>query len=544
MLKHTQVILKIKSMPRFFLSTVLAVSLVFSCNSKHKHKNTQTVKLNIRSDPISLDPRRTNDVTSNAVIRLCFDGLMRRDQNGGFAFSVAKDVKISNDGLTYLFYLKETVWNDQTPVIAKNFEDAWKSILDPNFSSELSYELFIIKNGKNAKEGKVPLSDVGVKALSDYVLQIDLEHPVPYFLDLLSTTGFYPIPSHIAAKNPNWTKDGGSQYICNGPFFVRQWKHYSHITLLKNPDYWDKDVVRLDQIELYMIENENTELSMYYNGVIDWAGNPFSYLPQDGISSLIDHHDFHRKNLLGIYYYIFNTKTLPFSNKHVRKAFSLAINRKAIIDNLLHGTQHVATSLIPLTMWDRRVRYFGDADVIEARKELAIGLKELGIAQKDLPEIKLSYNNTSHAHHKISQAIKDQWSKAFNISVRLENMEWKVLLDQIRKHDFQIARMSWFASVNDPITFLGIYRLANSQMNQSRWSHPNFTSLLNQADLEKDPTKRLSLLADAEAIFVDEMPVAPIYFYSGNYLQKPHLKGVSLSELSDIDFKYAYIDQP
>jgi oligopeptide transport system substrate-binding protein len=104
--------------------------------------------------------------------------------------------------------------------------------------------------------------------------------------------------------------------------------------------------------------------------------------------------------------------------------------------------------------------------------------------------------------------------------------------------------MSWFASFNDPMTFLGIYRLADSQMNQSRWSHPNFTSLLNQADLEKDPTKRLNLLADAEAIFVDEMPVAPIYFYSGSYLQKPHLKGVSLSELSDIDFKYAYIDQP
>ncbi|NDE82786.1 MAG: peptide ABC transporter substrate-binding protein, partial [Chlamydiia bacterium] len=505
-------------MHRFFLSIVLAASIFFSCNSKHKNKNTQTVKLNIRSDPITLDPRCTSDFISNAVIRQCFDGLMRRDQNGRCSFSVAKDVKISNDGLTYLFYLKETVWNDQMPVIAKNFEDAWKSILNPDFSSEISYELFIIKNGKNAKEGKVPLSDVGVKALSDYVLQIDLEHPAPYFLDLLSTTSFYPIPSHIVAKNPNWTKDGGSQHVCNGPFFVRQWKHYSHITLLKNPDYWDKDVVRLDQIEMYMIENENIELSMYYNGVIDWAGTPFSYLPQDAISSLIDHPDFHMENILGIYYYIFNTQTLPFSNKHIRKAFSLAINRKAIIDNLLHGTQRVATSLIPLNMWDRQVRYFGDADIIQARKELAIGLKELGITKKDLPEIKLSYNNTSQAHHKISQAIKDQWSKALNIAVRLENVEWKVLLDHLRKHDFQIARMSWFASFNDPITFLGIYRMDDSEMNQSRWSNANFTSLLNQADVEKDPTTRLRLLGDAEAIFIDEMPVAPIYFYSGSYL--------------------------
>jgi oligopeptide transport system substrate-binding protein len=294
---------------------------------------------------------------------------------------------------------------------------------------------------------------------------------------------------------------------------------------------------------MYMIENENIELSMYYNGVIDWAGTPFSYLPQDAISSLSDHPDFHMENILGIYYYIFNTQTLPFSNKHIRKAFSLAINRKAIIDNLLHGTQRVATSLIPLNMWDRQVRYFGDADIIQARKELAIGLKELGITKKDLPEIKLSYNNTSQAHHKISQAIKDQWSKALNIEVRLENMEWKVLLDQIRKQDFQIARMSWFASFNDPMTFLGLYRMADSQMNQSRWSHPDFTSLLNQADLEKDANKRLNLLSEAEAIFINEMPLAPIYFYSGSYLQKPHLKGVNLSELSDIDFKYAYIDQ-
>ncbi len=530
-------------MTRFLLSTSLIALTLFSCTPQNPHDHLQRLRLNIRSDPVTLDPRRTNDVTASSVIRLCFDGLMRRNEKGECSFSIAKDVKISDDGLTYTFYLQNALWSDGMPVTAKNFEHAWKSMLDPSFTSELSYELFILKNGKKANEGHASLNDIGVKALSDDVLQIQLEHPIPYFLDLLTTSSFYPIPSHIVDKHPNWTKNGGSQYVCNGPFLVHEWKHYSHITLSKNPHYWDKEVVRLEKIDMYMIENESTELSMYYNEEIDWAGNPLSSLPQDALSSLAKNPDFHQYDISGIYYYIFNTKAFPFTNKHIRRAFALAIHRKEIIDNLLHGQQHVAAALVPSTMWNRQKNYFADADLVQAKIELEQGLAELGITRKDLPEIKLSYN-TSHGHHKMAQAIKDQWSKALHIHVNLENMEWKVFLDTVRTHHFQIARMGRVASFNDPMTFLGIYRLGNSQMNQSQWSHPTFTTLLDEADLEQDPSKRLPLLAQAEQIFMDEMPLAPIYFYSGSYLQKPHLKGVKLSQLSDIDLKYAYMDKP
>ena len=313
------------------------------------------------------------------------------------------------------------------------------------------------------------------------------------------------------------------------------------MTLLKNPTYWDSEAVVLEKIDLYMIEDEMTELSMYENGDLEWIGSPLSSIPADALSSLSKEKDYHHYPIAGTYYYIFNTEVFPFTNKHIRRAFALSIHRQEIVENIVQGGQTVATSLVPPSMWNEKNTYFSDGDLSSAKTEFEIGLKELGITADELPTIKLSYN-TNSGHHKIAQAITEQWSTALGIRVDLENMEWKVFLDSVNNHKFQIARMGGIASYNDPIAILKDYQYADSRMNQCQWSNQKFAELIDLSDHTHNPEKRMEILSEAEAILMEEMPLAPIYFYTGNYMKKPYVKSVAISNLSEIDLKYTYLD--
>ena len=157
-----------------------------------------------------------------------------------------------------------------------------------------------------------------------------------------------------------------------------------------------------------------------------------------------------------------------------------------------------------------------------------------------LPPIELTYN-TSEGHKKVAEALYGMWNETLGVEIQLLNMEWKVFLDTIRTHTFQVARMGGIASFNDPMTFLSAYQHETSSLNQCQWSDPEFSRLIELSEHEKDESKRMGYLLNAEKIFIDQMPIAPIYFYSGSYMKKPYLKKVNISDLSDIDFKYSYL---
>lgn len=322
---------------------------------------------------------------------------------------------------------------------------------------------------------------------------------------------------------------------------MQKWKHHNCIKLVKNELYWDQDIVTLDEIELSIVEDPNTELNMFESGEIDWAGHPLSNLPTDALQALSQTNRLKTYPLSGTYYYIFNVNTFPFNNEKMRKAFALSINRQEIIDNITLACQIPATSLIPPTIWDIEP-YFEDNDIEEARRLFNLGLEEMGYTRKTLPKITLTYNS-SEAHHKIAQAIQEQWYKAFKVRVRLANVEWKVFLNELGHKQFQIARMGGIAGFNDPISFFDLYRYPESPNNFSGWSNPKFTSLIDLAEREVDPQKRNEFLREAERIFIDEMPITPIYYYQGTYIKKDYLRGVELSELYDANFKFAFLEQ-
>lgn len=448
------------------------------------HKR-QTLRMNIHSDPPSLDPRKASDVSSISLIKICFDGLMRLDSKGDPTFALAKEVFISQDQKTYIFVLKDAYWSDGEPITASDFEETWKEMLDPAFLCEFAADLYILKNGKSAKENIFSTDEVGVKALDAKTLKIELEHPTPQFLLYTTTHSFLPTPRHIVRAFPNWADRAPENYIGSGPFVLKEWRHYNLISMQKNPLYWDQDVVQLEKIQLLIIEDENTELNMYESRELDWADHPLSNLPSDALQALAKSPEMHRYMMSGTYYYIFNTQSPPFNNVHLRRAFALVINRKEIVGNITQGEQLPATGLVPPTMWKEQIDYFQDADVKEARACFAHAFKEIGITVAELPTLTLSYNTMS-SHHKITQAIQEQWLQAFGIRVKLENKEWKVFLSELSHGQFQIARLGGVANFNNPTEFLDVYRYANSSNNRARWHNEKFTHLLERAETISD----------------------------------------------------------
>jgi oligopeptide transport system substrate-binding protein len=524
------------------LVSLSLIALLGACGSPASDRTKQTLRLNIHSEPPSLDPRKATDTTSISVINMCFEGLTKPGQYGEPVLAIAERVEISPDMKTYTFFLREAKWSDGKLVTAYDFEETWKTILDPAFPSQIAGDLYILKNGQAAKEKRASIDEVGVRALDEQTLVVELAHSTPYFLELAASHSFLAVPSHIVEERPDWADRASESFIGNGPFSLKEWRHYNEIVVEKNEHYWDKKQVKLDRIHVAIIEDENTELSMFENNELDWAGHPLSALPTDAIPALAKKYPLNTHPIAATYYYVFNTKVAPFNNVNIRRAFALAINRKEIVQNITQGDQIPATGIVPPIMWKIESPYFHDADMDEARSLFQLGLRELGITAQELPPITLSYN-TTEAHHKIAQAIQGQWLKAFGIQVRLENKEWKVFLSELHKHQFQVARLGGVASFNDPSTFLDTYKNSLAAGNHSQWSDPAFTQLLEQAEQSIDQEERFKLLKKAEGILIDQMPIAPIYFYTNSYLKKPYVKGVTLSDLGDMDLKEAYLDK-
>lgn len=484
------------------------------------------LRINSHAEPPTLDPRRATDNISCNILKMCFEGLTALNTNGQAELAAAE--KVENTDLEYTFTLRNTKWSDGRPVTAFDFEKTWQTMLEPTFPCHFAIDLYIIKNAQAAKEGKCPVSEVGIKALDEKTLKITLEHPAPYLLNLLASHSFLPIANHVNDKQ--------IPFVSNGPFKLTHWDHYQEIIADKNSLYWDSKNVKLDRVRVSIVEDENTEFSMFENDEIDWAGNPFSTLPLDALATLRKKYDLVTLPLAGVYNYVFNVEAFPFNNVNIRKAFSLAINRKAIIDNILQGEQKIATSYIPPMTQYQPDSFFKDNDTEEANRLFNLGLEELKIKKEDFPEITLSYN-TADGHHKIAQAIQEHWTAVFGIKVQLENREWKVFLDTLNKKQFQVARMGSLASFNDPITFLDGYKYPDSSNNHTGWTHPDFTRFLEEAENCTDQAKRIELLKKAEKVLIDEMPIAPIYFYTQSYIKKPYVVGGELSEIGDMDIK-------
>lgn len=518
-----------------------------SGNGKTKSGNSQmakdqTLNINIAQEPPSLDPAQATDSTSFTVLKSVFSGLMRIGKDGKPAMDIAKSVNTSSDGKTWTIKLRDAKWSNGDPVTAQDFVYEWKHVLNPKTGAAYAYQMYPIKNAQkiNDPKSKMSVDKLGVQAVDSHTLKIQLNRATPYFKQLLAFPTFYPVDMKVVKANPKWASDAGQNYVTNGPFTLSKWDHKNEITLKKNSKYWNASKVHLDTIKMEMVNDSNTELTQYKSGQLDWAGSPTGNLPLAAIPSLKSSGKLHIKPIAGVYYYAFNVKDPIFKDKNMRYAFSLAIDRSSIVKNVTKGGQIPAMALVPPSMWSSNKKgYFKDNNVAKAKQYLKKGLKDLGYkSASQLPAITLSYN-TSDAHKAIAVAIQNMWKQNLGVNVKLYNAEWKVYLDRMQKGNFQIGRMGWLGDFNDPINFLEIFKSVGGN-NYTNWSSKQYASLLNKSYTESG-SQRTQTMKKAEKLFMNDMPIAPIYFYTNTWLQKPYVKGVVLDGLGSVDYTWAYI---
>ena len=285
---------------------------------------------------------------------------------------------------------------------------------------------------------------------------------------------------------------------------------------------------------------------MFENDEIDWAGAPLTHLPYDALPELKLKDTVYEVPVAGIYWFKFNTQAEPFSNKKIRQAFSLAINRKTLIKHIIQTEQIPATGVVPSILKQEKSSFFKDADTPKAKLLFNEGLKELGLKKKDLPPLYLSYN-TGNDHQRLAEAIQEQWHHTFGVLVQLRNTEWKVHLDNVAQKNFQIGRLSWIGDFLDPLAFLDQFKYKNSDThggnNDTGWEDPKFIELLDKASASSNPKERSELLEKAEKLFIDEMPVIPLYYITLSYIKKNYVKDAFISPLGKLELRYAYIQK-
>lgn len=526
----------------FFVSTIVVTAmLVTGCGQSKPptEQKTTTVeqkilRVNNQSEPGSLHPGKAQGTHDSWVIEHVMEGLTKKSPDGKVVPGMAKEWKVSVDGLTYTFVLRDDIkWTNGDPVTAQDFEYAWKYALAPSTASEYAYQLYYLTGAEafntstekdNAKL-KVLEEAVGVKALDNKTLEVKLVKPTPYFIELQSFYTYLPVNKKVQEANANWANDP-STYVSNGAFKISEWKHKESIKIVKNDSYYDKNSVKLQEIDFAMIEDENTAYQMYKSGDMDVAYP----LPTDVIAQLKAAKDpeFIIAPDLATYFYRFNTTRKPFNNKKVRQALSMAIDRQAIVDNVTQGGQKPAFGYTPPGILDVQGDYqqnTGDLfkyDAAEAKKLLAEGLKELGMDK--MPVFTITYN-TMDAHKKIAEAIQEMWRKNLGAEVKLENVEFQVKIDREHKLDYDVSRSGWIGDYVDPMTFLDMFE-SKSQQNDTGWKNAQYDTLIQKAKSTMDTAARMKELHEAEKIIMDEMPIAPIYFYTKPYQVKSYVKGI------------------
>jgi len=534
------------------LSLLLALSVVLAAcnfggseekNSSEEGTSAKELNLVIASEPPSLHPQLATDSTSGAILQNVFEGLTTV-KDGEIVNAAAENVEVSEDLLTYTFTLRDAKWSNGDAVTAEDFAYAWKFALNPANASEYASILYPIKGAQSYNLGEGSEEDLGIKVVDEKTLEVTLENPTPYFLELTAFKTYYPIHKATAEANETWYAEAGETYITNGPFTLADWQHAGSITLEKNETYWDAENVAINKVNISMVENEATASTMFDAGEIDFLGAPFQTIGLDVIDRYKKEGNLNIEDYAAIYVYKFNTTGEFTKNANIRKALTLAIDRQGLIDNVVKGEQTPALGMVPAAVpgFEEDRGYFTDNNIEEAKAALEAGMKELGISDPSEISISLSIN-TSEAHAAIAQFVQEGWHKNLGIDVTIDNSEWQVYLDKVTNLDYDVARMGWIGDYNDAYSFLEQYDSADNGNNDTGWENPEYAKLLEQSISETDADARIDLMKQAEAIAMKEFPIAPVYYYTNLSVKKDYVENMKPDALGNVYLKYVDINK-
>ncbi|WP_422443547.1 peptide ABC transporter substrate-binding protein [Thermoanaerobacterium sp. DL9XJH110] len=538
----------------------MTVSVVAGCGQKQSSsgqqssgannasENKKVLTFSLTAEVPSLDQQLANSQPSFDVGKHIFEGLIRV-HDGKIKPGMAESWEISPDGLTYTFHLRDAKWSDGSPVTAQDFEYGIKRLLDPNLASAYAFAGYNILNGKeyNLKQITDP-GKIGVKAIDEKTLEIKLNAPTKYFLSYLDLMCFYPVKKEVVEKYGSAYATEADKMLYNGPFILKEWKHEQEMVLEKNPNYWDKDSIKLDEIRILQVGDPNTALSMYENGELDFVDIPMAMVEkykQEGTAKvyLSGADDWIKINL--------NLPDKPWlANKNFRKALNYAIDREDYLKTATKGLYLPATRLV-LPVIAGVNGYYADeypleaypkkADLAKAKEYLQKAMKELNIS--DPSQISVEYKIQDDETSKLmAEALQDQITRNLGIKFNIKLVTYKQRLADEQKGDFELVYAGWAPDYDDPMTYMELWETNNPQ-NSGKYSNPKYDELIEKARVEVDPKKRAEMFYEAEKILLDDAPLVPLQFRQRAWLCKDNVKGIVRSFVgADIDAVYATKD--
>ena len=504
------------------------------------------LRTNNASEPGSLDPALAQGTHESWVLNHTFEGLMKLDEDGEVAEGMAEGYELSDDDLTYTFTIRDDVkWSNGDPVTANDFEFSWKRALDPELAADYSFQLFYIKGAEAYNTGEGSRDDVMVTAVDEKTLEVVLEAPTGYFLELTAFYTYFPVNEAVVTENADWANNADT-HVSNGPFELTEWVHDANIKIRKNDNYYDSASINLDGIDFTIIEEASTTWQGYEGDEYDLLVD----LPQAVTAEMVaeDNPELQIGKMVGTYYYNLNPEVKPFNNVKVRKALSMAIDRETITTNITQGGQIPAEGVVPFGIMDEDGTEYRDKletaiefNVDEAKKLFEEGLEEEGMTAADMSDIVLLYN-TDEGHKKIAQAVQDMWNQNLGFDIQLENVDFNVKLDREKSGDYGVSRAGWVGDYVDPMTFIDLW-WSESAFNDAKYNNPEYDALVAEAKSTADQKVRFEAMRKAENMLMEDMPVIPIYFYTQPYAQKPYVSGIYKPLVNYPKLTYADIEK-
>lgn len=496
----------------------------------------QDLVRHIKDEPASLDPAKAVGLPEIQVIRDLFEGLVNQDANGNIIPGVATRWQ-TNDQKIWTFTLRnDAKWSDGTPVTAQDFVYSWQRLVDPKTTSPFAWfaALAGITNAQDIIDGKAKPETLGVTAVDARTLRVQLDKPLPWFVNLTANFSLYPVNKANVESDINWTRPG--KLVGNGAYVLADRVVNEKLVATPNKQYWDNAKTVIQKVTFVPINQESSATKRYLAGDIDITES----FPKNQYQKLLKElpGQVYTPAQLGTYYYAFNTQKGPTADARVRLALSMTIDRRIIAEKVLGTGEKPAWRLTPdvtagFTPQPSALEQSSQAELNAQAKML---LQAAGYGPNRPLKLTLLYN-TSENHQKIAIAVASMWKKNLGVDVKLQNQEWKTYIDSRNTGNFDVIRASWVGDYNEPSTFLSLLTSTNTG-NIARFNEPVYDKVIRQAALENTAAARNADYNEAEKILAAKAPIAPIYQYTNGRLIKPWLKGYPITNPEDVAYTH------
>ncbi|MGP4062430.1 peptide ABC transporter substrate-binding protein [Halobacillus sp. H74] len=517
-------------------------------SSSADNTSKQELHLTEGAEIPTMDSSLTIDAIASQWLGSTKDGLYRLGKDGKTEPGIAKDHKVSEDGLVWTFQLREdAVWSNGDPVTAHDFVYAWQRTIDPDTGSEYGPYMMngVIKNAEAVSQGEKELDALGVKAVDDFTFEVTLERPTPYFQSMTAFGTFLPM-------NQKFVEEKGEKYameadalLSNGPFIMTEWDHGEGWTVEKNDDYWDADKVKLEKITVNVVKDTASAVNLYETNEVDVTN-----LSSEFVDKYRTNEEFKTEEEPTVFFLKMNQENEILSNLHARKAIQMVVDRQSMVDVILNNGSIPAGGYMPANFVNHPETGEDFRDIngnlvtdsaAKAQEHWKKAKEELGI---ETAELRYLGGDTEVAQN-LDAFIKDQLEQLEGLSIKVESVPFKVRLERDSNMDYDIENYGWGPDYIDPNTFLNLW-VTDGGNNKTGYSSEKYDSLIKKAgtELAQKPGERFETFLEAEKLLIQEDAViAPLYQRAKAQLWKPYIKNVTANPMGpDYTYKYAYIE--